>query len=514
VVICENIGRTARRMFEGLSIERELHHLGVELCAANEPIAIDGGRSQQILQRRINQSVSEWQVMDLLEQSWGGLCTHVRDGYNIGKPPHGYRAKIVRHPNAAKAERGATKMLLEPDGLRAQTITQMANWRYYEKLGYSEIADRLNADPDRYPPPMPPGGAARARGAWGKSSVRELLSNPKYTGFQVFNRRAMRSRKGAHNEPAKWVFSKGSAHEPLIPMWMWEEINKPSYTNRGSRAGGEPNAHPATKRTYVLHGMVICDCGRKMFGRTRKSNTYYACQPKANNRGRPDNYAGHPRSIDIREDAVLDAVAGVLARRVFGPQRAELLAADIAGADDRAVIERDHQRDRLQRKIADLARRQNTIMRQAQTLEPEDPFAQGLRETYNELHAERQAALAAVGELDKAEAAEPARPNPADAALLDALPYLAMNRPPEALLRQLYETLQLTVQIHPTTHEATVTITLPADELDNIAAAATAAYPKTDAPEHTESGSADDQTASVADVDGAPGRALHKRSRA
>ena len=192
-----------------------------------------------------------------------------------------------------------------------------------------------------------------------------------------------------------------------------------------------------------------------------EGHTYYACQPRANNRGRPDTYAGHPKSIDIREDTVLDAVAQVLARRVFGPQRRELLAADIAGADDRAVIERDHHRERLQRKIADLARRQNTIMRQAQTLEPDDPYGQGLRETYNELHAEKQASLAAVAEIDAADAAEPTRPSPADAALLDALPYLTMNRPPEWLLRRLYEIVQLTVQIHPTTREATVTVPCP-----------------------------------------------------
>ena len=32
--------------------------------------------------------------------------------------------------------------------------------------------------------------------AWAKSSVCDILRNPKYTGYQVFNRRAMRS-KGA-----------------------------------------------------------------------------------------------------------------------------------------------------------------------------------------------------------------------------------------------------------------------------------------------------------------------------
>ncbi|MFD4511587.1 hypothetical protein [Streptomyces sp. NPDC058457] len=62
------------------------------LSAWNEPIKQDGGRAQQILQRRIDQSVAEYEVFNALETSWGGLCAHVREGWTIGKPPYGYRA--------------------------------------------------------------------------------------------------------------------------------------------------------------------------------------------------------------------------------------------------------------------------------------------------------------------------------------------------------------------------------------------------------------------------------------
>jgi site-specific DNA recombinase len=109
VVICESISRVARRAFEGLSVERELERHDVVLFAANEPITVSGSRAQRILQRRINQAVAEYEVLQSLELSWSGLCTHVRDGWNIGKPPYGYRAATVRHPNPAKTARGQTK---------------------------------------------------------------------------------------------------------------------------------------------------------------------------------------------------------------------------------------------------------------------------------------------------------------------------------------------------------------------------------------------------------------------
>ncbi|MGW5689599.1 recombinase family protein, partial [Streptomyces asiaticus] len=319
VVICESTSRVARRMFENLSVERELERAGVPLFAWNEPIKLDGGRAQQILQRRINQSVAEYEVYNALETSWGGLCTHVREGWNIGKPPYGYAAKRYRHPNPMKAERGATKTRLEPDGARARTVTKIAHWRYYENLGYSTIVDRLNADPDLYPVPEPPGGRARARGAWSKSAVCDILRNPKYTGYQVFNRRATRSKHGKINDPVLWVWSQQPVHEPLIPKWMIDELTARRQAKRGSRDGNEPNTHPQTRRTYVLRGMIQCACGRRMSGNQRHRTTYYVCWPRANNRGRPETYPGHPKTRYVGESAVLEVVTAFYADRIFGP---------------------------------------------------------------------------------------------------------------------------------------------------------------------------------------------------
>ncbi|GAB2797897.1 hypothetical protein JOM49_003758 [Amycolatopsis magusensis] len=75
-----------------------LEQVDVPLFAANEPIAITGSRAQRVLQRRINQGVAEYEVLNTLEQSWGGLCTHVREGWNIDKPCYGYRAKTSGTP--------------------------------------------------------------------------------------------------------------------------------------------------------------------------------------------------------------------------------------------------------------------------------------------------------------------------------------------------------------------------------------------------------------------------------
>src|SRR5437870_2658402 len=140
-----------------------------------------------------------------------------------------------------------------------------------------------------------------------------------------------------------------------------------------------------------------------------------------NNAGRPDKYPEHPTVSYIREQAILDAVSRFFADRVFGPHRREILAADLDTIDDRATRQRQAERERLQLVLADIARRQNSLLRQAQDGDPDDPFTKGLRGSYNELETQKKTTQAAIAELDTAGAAEPARPSATDADLLDAL---------------------------------------------------------------------------------------------
>ncbi|HEV3359226.1 MAG TPA: hypothetical protein VG247_20680 [Pseudonocardiaceae bacterium] len=49
-----------------------------------------------------------------------------------------------------KAQKGLFKTRLEPDDDRGATVTTMATWRYYEKLGFDAIAQRLNLRLDKF----------------------------------------------------------------------------------------------------------------------------------------------------------------------------------------------------------------------------------------------------------------------------------------------------------------------------------------------------------------------------
>jgi DNA invertase Pin-like site-specific DNA recombinase len=199
-VVCESVDRLARITYFGTKIEYELEQAGVALLAADEGITADAvpglvagprrRRATPILTRRVKQAISEWYVVNMLELSWDGLVTHTDQGWNIGKPPYGYQVQVHKHPVPAKAADGKVKRRLVADPLRGPVVTQIFIWRATEKLSYDKIAERLNLDLDRYPPPQPIlGRGRRAVGRWTAGSVREILANPKYTGHMVWNRR-------------------------------------------------------------------------------------------------------------------------------------------------------------------------------------------------------------------------------------------------------------------------------------------------------------------------------------
>lgn len=66
-------------------------------------------------------------------------------------------------------------------------------------------------------------------------------------------------------------------------------------------------------------------CNRCTYGKRRKGITYYCCQPEANNRGRPDTYADHPKTAYVREDLLPNALAAFYTDHVLRPHRPDLL---------------------------------------------------------------------------------------------------------------------------------------------------------------------------------------------
>ncbi len=409
----------------------------------------------------------------MLELSWDGLVTHTEHGYNIGKPPNGYQVEAHRHPVPAKAADGLVKRRLVPDPARAATVTQIFTWRAVEKLSFAKIAERLNLDPDRYPPRQPiPVRGRQATGRWTGGAVREVLSNPKYTGYMVYNRRKRarpeRRVAGKVNLPSEWVWSSKPTHEPLTTRRLFEAASPVGKSNRGSRSGAGANRHPATKRTYRLRSYIICElCGRRLYGKTRYVGdvySYYACEPNPAHHAHRDWYPTHPKSLWVREDKLLTAVHAFFARRIFGQHRDALLAQrEQPTLSDNPSVAR---RAALKTKIREIERQQTNVVTELQTYHPtgdddlDQQWRTQLRASFAELGNQRKTLQAQLAAL-----AEQPTDSPSDPRLLDQLPVTDVDVAalPEDLQRDLFDSFQLQIRYHHPTRRLTLRVTVSGD---------------------------------------------------
>lgn len=474
LVICESAERLARVMYYNTKVEHELQKCGIDLIAVDEGESKSGRKATKILIRRVKQAFGEMFAIQTMELAWEGTAEHTRAGYNIGRAPYGYLPARERHPAAARAAQGATKTRLVADPQRGEVITEMFMLRVHDAKTYREIADLFNADPDRYPPPVPTREHGERRWRW--PVVRDMLRNPKYTGHMVWNRSTCREgvtvrrkKRKRPIRPSEWVWSPTVTHEPLIDLHTYQQAQMIDLGRAGSRSGNEPNTHPATKHTYSLRGYVRCpECHRRMVGKDNNGRRYLTCRgPRNSDDQLTDRAPQHPGTVYIREESVLAAVNDVITRRVFSAERAQLLADQIAAAP--AVETAKHQAaiEAAQRNLADIERRQRNLTLDLEQADPDDrTWRQQIRTRHRELEAERLEVAERITGLKAKILDSPTQ----DTTLLEAIPTTAIDLAelPTEVQRQLYDALRLQVIMTSRT-TATIKITLAGDGPTTVA---------------------------------------------
>ena len=171
-----------------------------------------------------------------------------------------------------------------------------------------------------------------------------------------------------------------------------------------------------------------------------------------------DRGPGHPRTVQAPE-ALLDQIVGqFFATRIFGPGRAELLAAQLPGTDADAIAERDAQAAKIQARIKRIETAQNSQILELEDLpaDPADTAAAAMRARirarFAELHHEREQLETQLTTLAKT------TPQAADPALLDELPLAGDILPglPPALKARLLAAFDLQVLWNKPGQQATV----------------------------------------------------------
>jgi site-specific DNA recombinase len=175
---------------------------------------------------------------------------------------------------AVQAAQGRTKTRLILDPPHAPAVAAIFTWWVQDRLGAHAIAQRLAADPRRYPPPV-------KAGVWTEQAVYAILRNPKYTGYMVFGRTRKTPAGRTIQVPAdEWLWSPEFTHPAIITRELWDAAQVIGTEHATSRDGTTLNTHRQTRRTYVLRSRVRCrSCKRRMSGITRTSRRYWADGP-------------------------------------------------------------------------------------------------------------------------------------------------------------------------------------------------------------------------------------------
>ncbi|GAA3026098.1 recombinase family protein [Streptomyces glomeratus] len=234
--------------------------------------------------------------------------------YLGGRPPYGYRITDAGpHPNPSKAAAGQLIHKLEPDPVAAPIVQ-----RIFTMLTREGIPCPSAHDAARNP--------HWAKTAWQQGAVRAILINPRYTGYEIWNKQRKEERlldvddvtlghtsRMTHNPAEESIRSNEPAHEAIISPSRFDTVQalrRPRARNQGRRErAGKQGARP-----YALRGRVRCSlCGRKMQPATIRSRVYYRCECKEEEAALyPD--LTHPRTVYPREDSVCQALDRWIAR--------------------------------------------------------------------------------------------------------------------------------------------------------------------------------------------------------
>ena len=186
----------------------------------------------------------------------------------------------------------------------------------------------------------------------------EVLRNPKYTGYQVWNRRARKKGHNRTNPPDAWIWSEEPARPAIVSREEHNAVQSRALANQRSRRGvPATTARPTARRDYLYRGLLRCGlCGLRMWGNQRRNSTYYSCQ--ATHQRSKNIPAGHPPHVYLNEERLSGALLPFLATALFGPERTDCWrdCLPLGAEPDHAAPEAAHAQE-VEAEIADLERR-------------------------------------------------------------------------------------------------------------------------------------------------------------
>ena len=197
-----------------------------------------------------------------------------------------------------------------------------------------------------------------------------------------------------------------------------------------------------------------------LLGQPAQAYIYYFCPHNPANPRHTAAAPDHPSHISVREDALLAAIRQFFAERIFGPERAALLAAQIPATAAQDAAQRDKKTAALRKRLRQIDAAENAHAREIENLahldNPNAAAITALRTRIISRFTELEEERATIGaELDSLTREDTAAPDPD---LLDTLPKLGdiLTDAPARLQQQLYDAFDLQMLYNKEDHQVSI----------------------------------------------------------
>ena len=229
------------------------HRAGIQVAYCAEQFENDGSPVSTIV-KGVKRAMAGEYSRELSAKVFAGQCRLIEMGFRQGGPAgFGLRRVLVN-------ERGELKGELKPGEHKSlQTdrvilmpgpeeeiawVNHMFRWLIDEDKSFREIADRLNEH----------GVATGLERPWTTTSVRTVLTNKKYIGNNVFNRRSFKLKKlHVDNPPEMWIRKEG-AFEAIVPIEIFMTAQEIITARSAKMSDEELLEH--LRRLYAEHGQI------------------------------------------------------------------------------------------------------------------------------------------------------------------------------------------------------------------------------------------------------------------
>lgn len=189
---------------------------GIQVAYCAEQFENDGSPVSTIV-KGVKRAMAGEYSRELSAKVFAGQCRLIELGFRQGGPAgYGLRRVLIDQHGNAKGEltRGEHKclqtdrvILMPGPEKEVAIVNQIYRWFINDDLHESDIASRLNSM--HVPTDL---GAT-----WSRSTVHQVLSNEKYIGNNVYNRRSFKLKKlRILNPPDMWIRKQG-AFESIVP---------------------------------------------------------------------------------------------------------------------------------------------------------------------------------------------------------------------------------------------------------------------------------------------------------